>query len=129
MPTNPTSGAIAVFKIGTSTIPGMDWKLSVDSKIKDVANFKDGRRQKGTLPDADFTSKILWDADSPPHDPAGPNLVEGAEITALLYVTLTKFYSVPIVISKIDISSEIEGVVMYDISGKQNGPIVRPLLT
>jgi hypothetical protein len=128
MPTNPTSGAIAVFKIGANTVPGMDWKLSVDSKLKDVANFKDGRHQKITLPDADFTSKILYDADDPPDDPGGLNLVAGANITAQLFVDLTHFYSVPLVISKIDIASEIEGIVMYDITAKQNGPIVAPVV-
>jgi hypothetical protein len=126
MPTNPTSGAVAVFKIGSVVVPGMDWKLSVDSKLRDVANFADGRHQKVTLPDSDFTSKVLFDADNPPYDPSGFNLVPGANITALLFVTATKFFSVPIVISKIDIASEIEGVVMYDLNAKQNGPIVWP---
>jgi hypothetical protein len=126
MPTNPISGAVAVFKIGSATVPGMDWKLSVDSKLKDVANFADGRHQKVTLPDADFTSKVLFDADNPPYDPAGFNLVPGANITGLLFVTATKFYSVPLVIGKIDVSSEIENVVMYDITAKQNGPITWP---
>jgi hypothetical protein len=128
MPTNPVSGRFATFDIGTVTLPGMDWKLSVDAKLKDVANFADGRHQKGTLPDADFTSKILLDADNPPYDPAGLNIVPGANITAKLYVNeaRTKFLTVPLVIGKIDLASEIEGIVMYDISAKQNGPIVWP---
>jgi hypothetical protein len=126
MPTNPTSGAVAVFKIGSVVVPGMDWKLSVDAKLKDVANFADGRHQKVTLPDADFTSKLLLDADNPPYDPAGLNFTPGANITALLFVTATKFLTVPLVIGKIDLSSEIEGVAMYDVSAKQNGPIIWP---
>lgn len=128
MPTNPTSGAQAVFKIGTATVAGMDWKLSIDAKLKDVANFKDGRHQKITLPDADFSSKMLIDADDPPYDPAGLNLVPGAEITALLYTTPAAFFSVPIVIGKIDVESEIEGIAMWNISGKQNGPITYPIV-
>lgn len=128
MPTNPTGGSVAVLKIGANVIPGMDWKLSIDSKLRDVANFKDGRHQKVTLPDADFSSKILFDADDPPYDPAGLNLVAGAEVTALCYVDATHFYSVPIVISKIDVESEIEGVVMYNVSAKQNGPITPPVV-
>lgn len=128
MPTNPTAGSVAVFKIGSNLVPGMDWKLSIDGKIKDVANFKDGRHKKVTLPDATFTSKVLFDADDPPYDPSGLNFVEGAEITALLYVDATHFYSVPLVIGKIDIESEIEGVLMYNISAEQNGPITRPVV-
>jgi hypothetical protein len=129
MPSNPVSGRYATFDIGPVTLPGMDWKLSIDSKIKDVANFKDGRHQKVTLPDADFTSKILYDSDDPPDDPGGLNLVAGAEIVGKLYVNeaRTKFYQVPLVISKIDISSAIEDILMYDITAKQNGPIIPPV--
>jgi hypothetical protein len=128
MPTNPTGGSVAVLKKGTTVVPAMDWKLSMDAKLKDVANFKDGRRQKTTLADADFSAKMLWDADAMPHDPAGFGFVPGAEITMLCYTSATKFFSAPIVISKCDASSEIEGVAMYDISGKQNGPIVFPVI-
>lgn len=128
MPTNPTSGKFAVFKIGSATVPGMDWKLSLDAKLKDVSNFKDGRRRVGTLDDGDFSSKMLVDADDPPYDPAGLNLIPGAEIVALLYTTPTAFFSVPITIEKIDVESEVEGVVMWNISGKQNGPATYPIV-
>lgn len=126
MPTNPTGGQFAVLKVGSNTVPAMDWKLDLDAKLKDVANFKDGRHQKATLPDADFSAKMLFDADAMPHDPAGLGIFPGAEIVALCFVTPTKSYSAPIVIGKCTIASEIEGIVMYDVTGKQNGPIVPP---
>jgi hypothetical protein len=128
MPTNPTGGSVAVLKIGTATIPAMDWKLDMDAKLKDVANFKDGRHQKSGLADADFSAKILWDADLMPHDPAGSGIVPGAAIICLCYTSATKFFSAPIAIAKCTASSEIEGVVMYDVTGKQNGPIVFPVI-
>jgi hypothetical protein len=128
MPTNPTGGSVAVLKIGTATVPAMDWKLDMDAKLKDVANFKDGRRQKATLADADFSAKVLWDADAMPHDPAGLGLVPGAEIIAKCYTDSVKFFSAPIVIAKCTATSEIENVLMYDITGKQNGPIVFPVI-
>jgi hypothetical protein len=126
--TNPTGGAIAVLKKGTAVVPAMDWKLDMDSKLKDVANFKDGRRQKATLPDADFSAKMLFDADDMPHDPAGLGFVPGAEVSVNGYVSLTKFYVIPITIAKCTVSSEIENIVMYDVTGKQNGPIVPPVI-
>lgn len=128
MPTNPTGGSVAVLKIGTDIVPAMDWELDMDAKLKDVANFKDGRHQKVTLPDADFKTKVLYDADDPPHDPAGLGIFPGAEIVALCYVSATKFYQAPIVIGKCSVKSEIEGVVMVDVDGKQNGPIIPPVI-
>jgi hypothetical protein len=128
MPTNPTSGAIAVLKKGTVVVPGMDWKLKKDAKLKDCSNFADGRRQKGTLPDGDFDCKILWDADAMPHDPAGLGFVEGAEVTVQGYVSLTKFYAIPITIATVEIASEIEGVVMYNMTAKINGAVTPPVI-
>jgi hypothetical protein len=129
MPTNPVSGAIAVLKKGTNVAPGMNWDLDQDAKLRDCANFKDGRRQKATLPDADFSVTMLWDGDSMPHDPAGLGFVPGAEITVDCFVGLTAKYVVPIVIGKCKVSSKIEEIVMYDVSGKQNGPIIPPVIT
>jgi hypothetical protein len=128
MPTNPTSGAIAVLKKGTAVVPGMDWKLKKDAKLRDVANFKDGRRQKGTLPDGDFDCKMLFDADDMPFDPAGLGFVEGAEVTVQGYVSLTKFYAIPITIATVEIASEIEGVVMYNLTAKINGSVTPPVI-
>lgn len=128
MPTNPTSGAIAVLKKGTAVVPGMDWKLKKDAKLKDCSNFKDGRRQKGTLPDGDFDCTMLFDADAMPHDPAGLGFVEGAEVTVEGYVSLTKFYGIPITIATVEISSKIEDVVMYALTAKINGPVIPPVI-
>lgn len=127
--TNPTGGAVAVLKKGTSVVPGMDWKLKRDAKLKDCSNFKDGRRQKGTLPDGDFDCKMIFDADDMPFDPAGLGFVEGAEVTVNGYVSLAKFYVIPITIGTVEISSEIEGVVMYAVTGKSNGPVTLPVIT
>lgn len=129
MPTNPTSGAIAVLKKGTNVVPGMSWKLKKDAKLKDVANFKDGRRQKGTLPDGDFDCTMLFDVDDMPHDPAGLGFVEGAEVTVQGYVSLTLFYEIPITIATVEVSSEIENVVMYNLTAKINGAVVPPVIT
>jgi hypothetical protein len=128
MPTNPTSGAIAVLKKGTNVVPGMNWDLDQDAKLRDCANFADGRRQQATLPDADFSVTMLWDADDMPHDPAGLGFVPGAEVTVQGFVSLTKFYVIPITISKCKVSSKIEEIVMYDVNGKQNGPIIPPVI-
>jgi hypothetical protein len=126
--TNPTGGSEAVLKKGTVVVPGMDWKLSVDSNLKDVANFADGRHQKITMLDADFSATILFDANSMPHDPAGFGFMPGAEWTADCYVTATQFFSVPIVIGKMEFNSKIDDVVTYSMDGKLNGAITWPVI-
>jgi hypothetical protein len=126
--TNPTGGSVAVLKIGTNVVPGMDWKLTVDPNLKDVSNFADGRHQKITMLDADFSTTILFDANSMPHDPAGFGLTPGAEITVLCYTDATHFFSVPIVIGKMEFNSKIDDVLTFNLDAKLNGALVWPVI-
>jgi hypothetical protein len=126
----PTAGPVAVMKIGTTTpvtVPGTDWKLDIDAKLKDCSNFLDGRIYVGTLPEGDFSCTIIWDSSAMPTDPAGLNLVPGANVTTKLYTSATKFFSVPLTIAKIEVESKIEDVVMFKVTAKQTGPIVYPV--
>jgi hypothetical protein len=123
-----SAGKDAVLKFGTVIVPASNWKLSVDAKLRDAANFADGRNQIGTLPDADFSTSMFWDTLNMPHDPAGFNLVPGAKITARCYVDQTHFLSVPITVSKIDMESKVDDIVTYNVDGKQSGAIIWPTI-
>jgi hypothetical protein len=128
MPTTLSAGKDAVLKFGTVVVPASNWKLTIDAKLRDAANFADGRNQIGTLPDADFSCNMFWDTSNMPHDPAGFNLVPGAKITARCYTDTTHFFSVPITVAKIDMESKVDDIVTYNVDGKQSGAIVWPTI-
>lgn len=128
MPITPTGGAVAILKFGSVTAPGKNWKLSRDFKVQSAANFADGRLNFAGLADADFECDMIYNTASMPHDPAGLNLIGGTAISASCYVSVSKFYLVPIMVSNFDLESEIEGILTYKVKGKLNGAITDPVI-
>lgn len=125
----PTGGAIAIVKIGTLTLPGMDWKLEIDPKLKDISNFLDGRKKIKTLQDGKFTSKIIWDQDEVPTDPAGMNLVDGASVTVHAFVDATRFFVIAGLVAKLTPGSAMEDALTMDIEVDLSGAsIIYPVL-
>jgi hypothetical protein len=130
MPTiTATAGPVAVMKIGTVTIPAMDWKFDIDAHLKDISNFVSGRTQIATLADGSMDFKMIWDTAAMPTDPAGLNLLPGASVTVRCYVDSTHYFEVPLIIGKITPHLPgIEDVVHYEVSAKLNGGIVYPVI-
>jgi hypothetical protein len=123
----PTAGPVAIIKIGTATIPGINWTLGIDPKIKDVSNFRDGRITAATLQDADLSFTVVWDQDAEPTATSGPNLRDGAVITAQLYTSSSAYFSVTAQVSHVEPAlSGMEDVLMYSVQAKLNGSVTYP---
>jgi hypothetical protein len=130
----PTEGEVAVVKLsmtgGTADtiVPGTGWKLQLDGKPKDVSNFRDGRKRKGTLPDASLTMTLVWDAGEQATKASVTGIRLGVTGTAKCFTDATKFFSVPVIVAQIEPENEgVEGVVMLPVTLQLNGAITYPV--
>lgn len=122
----PTAGNAAIAKIGSNTIPGINWKLNIDPKLtSNASNFRDGRVKIATLLDASVTIRLVWDSADPPTLSSGLNIRPGESATILCYVDGTNFWSVPSVIGPIGPENAgLEDVVMMDVTFEFSGSAV-----
>lgn len=133
MPFTPTEGEVAILTVtmtgGTlSTLPGINWKLALDANTKDVSNFRDGRKRKGTMNDAVITVSLVWDAGEQQTKVAATGLRLGVTGICKCYTDATHFFSVPIIVGAMEPENEgVEGVVMMGITLEANGAITYPV--
>lgn len=121
----PSSGSTAVAKIGSTTIPGTDWKIDIDPHAKDISNFTSGRLRVATLTDAKVNIKLIWDTTAQPTDTGGLNLRDGASVTLKLFTSSTQFFLVPGIVTKVSPHvSGLEDVLMYDVEVDLSGATV-----
>jgi hypothetical protein len=87
------SGQLAVIKrakpgtpVTETTLVMTNWNFPIDGKLKDISNFRDGRRVAGTLPNATLSGDVVWDPDGYPTDVSGMGLRPGQTVTIRLYV-------------------------------------------
>jgi hypothetical protein len=90
------------------------YSLTDKANAKDVSNTKDGRKRIATLPDAEASVDLHWDANLQPTDNP-PNLRRGTILTFQFYVSPGKYFSWNGLIDEVTISSEIEGTVDYSV--------------
>lgn len=130
----PVAGSTAKIKVsmteGTAntTLPGVNWKLNYDPKLKDVSNFRDGRFRAATLEDATIDVTLVFDAADPYTKAAVTGLRGGVAGSAELFHDGTKKWVVPIKVGTIGETNEgVEGVVMVDVQLLQhNGAVIYP---
>jgi hypothetical protein len=130
----PTPGQVAVLKatIGAGStdyvFPAINWKLSVDGKVVDVSNFRDGRYKVGTLPDATLTFTLIWDANDEPTSTAAASVRTGLQGSAKCYTDSTHYFVVPICVSTADVNNDgVEDVLKLDVSCGLSGQITYPV--
>lgn len=127
-----TSGATAVLAIGgtvaANVVPGINWKLTYDPKLKDISNFRDGRSKKDTLPDGSVTLRLIWDASNPATKASGFNLRAAATVTAYCFVDATNYFVLPGIVGPIGPENPgLEDVVGMDVTIEySNGTFVYP---
>lgn len=129
MAISPYSGASAVCTVGATpyTLPGTNWRLSVDAKVKDTSNFRDGRLKTETLHDANFTIDIIWDTAAEPNVTAGGGLVPGASMTVNFQVGSSKNFTGTFIIATVEPENPgLEDVVMYHVTGELIGSLTFP---
>ncbi len=73
------------------------------------------KRYRGTV-EANF------DGDQAPTD-ATPNVKEGAAGTLKLYTDATKYYELPVLITRLELASEVEGLVRYRFAWQGTGAV------
>jgi hypothetical protein len=130
----PTAGPVALMKIlvGTGTpvatiVPGINWKLNNDGKLKDVSNFQTGRQPAATLADADLSFTLVLDQANLPNLPTGFNIKAGSTFTAQLYVDGTRFYTGTFMTATDTPSVDgMEDVIMVPVTAKVIGTITYP---
>lgn len=111
------------------TFPGVNWTLSIDPKLEDSSNFRDGRRATDTLTAAEVSLTLIYDEDMPPDDGAVLNLIAGQNVTVKLYVNnaQTRFWTLVGRIGKVDLKNEgVEKLVKYDVKIQQDGALTPP---
>jgi hypothetical protein len=130
----PTAGQTAVLKLsmtgGTADtiVPGVNWKLNLDAKTRDVSNFRDGRARIGTLADATLSVSMVWDsAEQQTKASSGTGIRLGVTGTAKCFTDASKFFSVPVIVAQVGPNNEgVEGVVTNDVTFELNGSITYP---
>ena len=63
-----------------------------------------------------------FDSDAAPSD-ASPNVVEGETATLKLYTDSTKFYQIDVLVTKLNIASEVAGKVTYNFDWVGTGAV------
>lgn len=100
------------------TIPGTDWTLSDDAKLKDCNNFRDGRLRIQTLHDSNFSATLIWDSTLSPSGTSGGGLAAGNTVGVTFAVGIGKTFSGTFILNNVEISNPgVEDVVMYKVSG------------
>ena len=137
MPFTPEAGKTAIIKtiVGntTTTLAAINWTLNIDSKAKDVSNFRDGRFRVKTLQDSTLNFTVVHDSSAPEYLSANGTLVDGQALTAQCYpsanTNANTAFVVPAIVLTVGPKNEgPEGVVMYDVSCAQhNGTITYPV--
>jgi hypothetical protein len=133
-PITPSIGPVAVLKLkggslgSAAVVPGINWKIDIDPKLKDVSNFKSGRFRAPTLGDCTFSTTLVYDTSTNPFLDANGGLKAGAVITADCYVDATNFFEVPLMISKVGAEvSALEDVTMCAIEAQlHDGTVAYP---
>lgn len=137
MPFTPEAGKTAIIKTvsgnTTTTHPAINWTLKIDSKAKDVSNFRDGRFRTKTLQDSTLEFTVVHDSAAPSYLAANGTLVDGQAITAQCFpssnTNTNTAFIVPAIVLTVGPKNEgPEGVVMYDVTCAQhNGTITYPV--
>lgn len=129
----PTTGMNAVLKtsLGTGatdvTTPATKWKLTIDGKVYDASNFRDGRRRFETLDDFTLDFTLVWDGAEQQTKLASTSIRVGQTGTAKCYVDATHFFLAPIIISTMGPENGgVESLVTQDVQGLANGSITYP---
>lgn len=124
----PVTGTTAVVKIGGSTIPGINWTLSIDPKItKNASNFRDGRVSVATLTDAQLKLTLVWDDNAPPTLTAGFDLRPGTSVTVDCYTDGSNYFVFPGVVGPADVTNPgLEDVLGYSLTVELSGSITYP---
>lgn len=109
-------------------LTAMNWRANFDPKLKDISNFRDGRRKAGTLPDGTMTCDVVWDPDDPPTTEANMGLRMNAAVTIRAYTDETHFWEAPFKVGQISPAmANIDGdVVMMPVSFGLNGSVTYP---
>lgn len=135
MPFTPITGSNAKIVINAnnsnSNLAAINWSLGIDSKAKDVSNFRDGRFRCKTLQDSTLTFTVIHDAAAPEYLSSNGSLIDGQVATAYCYtngVAANSAYVVPCMITSVGVKNEgPEGVVMADCTAMQhNGTVTYP---
>ena len=125
----PISGPTALLKIGASpaTVPGMNWKLSIDGKLVDVSNFLFGRQPAFTLEDVDFEFVLVWDDSAPPTDTDLLNMRPGTVISGQCYTNGTKYFALSAMVSTVAPGVDsLEDVLKLPVTAKISGSLTWP---
>lgn len=100
------------------TIPGTDWTLSDDAKLKECNNFRDGRLRIATLHDSNFSATLIWDSNLFPSSTGGGGLAAGNTVGVTFAVGTGKTFSGTFVLTTVEVNNPgVEDVVMYKVTG------------
>lgn len=103
---------------GAVVIPGTDWTLSDDAKVKDCNNFRDGRLRFKTLNDSNFSATLIWDTNLIPNSVGGGGLKAGDTVAIAFAVAAGKSFTGSFILTTVEVSNPgMEDVVMYKVSG------------
>jgi hypothetical protein len=130
----PVAGQTAIIRtvVGNTntSLAAINWTLTIDSKAKDVSNFRDGRFRVKTLQDSTLNFTVVHDAGAPEYLSANGSLIDGQVMTAYCYTNaaVNTAFTVPCIVMTVGPKNEgVEGVVMYDVTAAQhNGTITYP---
>ncbi len=124
----PVAGPVAILKIGTTTVPGINWKLNIDGKLANVSNFRDGRWNAETLDDVDLSFSVVWDAAAPPSDTNLLDLRPGITVAAKCFTDSTHFFLLNAIVGTVEPGIDsMESVIMYPVTAKIQGSITWPV--
>ncbi len=129
----PIAGPVALLKAcafgGTpATVPGINWKLTIDGHVVDVSNFYNGRFNTSTLESVEFSTTLVWDSTTMPQNTANAGFDAGLACTIRCYVSANQYYVGTFIISTVEPGVEgMENVIMYPVTAKLNGVLTRPV--
>lgn len=104
-----------------------NWRADFDPKLRDISNFRDGRRKANTLPDGTITCDVIWDLDDPPTDTTGMGMRMGVAMTMRCYVSATDYFLVPVKVGRMAPAFELDGgVLVMPVTFAVNGNITYP---
>jgi hypothetical protein len=108
-------------------LTGTNWRASFDPKLRDISNWRDGRRKAMTLPDGTITCDVVWDPDDPPTDEANMGMRMGVAMTIRCYTSDTDYFQVPVKVGVIGPAIDLDGgVIIMAVTLAVNGEITYP---
>jgi uncharacterized protein YaiE (UPF0345 family) len=120
-------GKFCKVEAGTTSLPAVNWNLSLDGNLDDISNFRDGRKRVGTLDDATLTFSVVEDEDATTLGAAGLKMGDTVTVKCYTNNAASKFFIVPSIIGQVTPKvDDVTKALRVDFSASLSGTIVWP---